>query len=195
MLARRDQRLRAAMRQHGEPTLRLRRPGFEALVRMILEQQISVAAGKAVHRRLRTLTGGISAPNILALGEKKLLQAGLSRQKARYCYELASAVDDGELQLGTLHRHDDATCKEILTRQPGIGRWTAEVYLLIAMGRPDVWPAGDLALRQAQADVLGLEQQPSHAESDELAASWQPWRSVAARIMWHSYRQIRRMGQ
>lgn len=191
-LARRDKRLGAAIKHHGSPALWLRRPGFEALIRMILEQQVSVASGKAVYNKLRVLADGISASNIAALSEKKLLRAGLSRQKARYCYNLAKVVESGELRLNMLHRHDDDTCKEILTRQPGIGRWTAEVYLLIAMGRPDIWPSGDLALRVAQAEVLGLEAQPSEAESDEIAENWGPWRSVAARIMWHSYRQSRK---
>lgn len=162
---------------------------------MILEQQVSVASGQAVYNKLKALTGGITASNIAALSEKTLLPAGLSRQKARYCYNLARVVQSGELRLNVLHKHDDDACRALLTQQPGIGRWTADVYLLVAMGRPDVWPAGDLALRVAQAETLGLSEQPSHAESDELAAGWQPWRSVAARIMWHSYRQIRRTGQ
>lgn len=158
---------------------------------MILEQQVSVASGEAVYNKLKALTGGITASSITVLSEKKLLPAGLSRQKARYCYNLAQVVESGELRLNTLHRHDDEGCREILTRQPGIGRWTADVYLLVAMGRPDVWPAGDLALRVAQAETLGLKEQPSHDESDAIAESWQPWRSVAARILWHNYRKLR----
>lgn len=158
---------------------------------MILEQQVSVASGKAVYNKLKILAGGISAGKISALGEQRLLRAGLSRQKARYCHNLARVVDEGELRLNTLYRYDDERCKEILTQYPGIGRWTAEVYLMIAMGRPDVWPSGDLALRVAQAETLGLNAEPSHGESDEIAESWRPWRSVAARILWHNYRKVR----
>ena len=156
---------------------------------------MSVASGKAVYNKLKALTGGITPGNLTALSEKELLPAGLSRQKARYCYNLAQVVESGELRLNTLNRQNDEGCREILTRQPGIGRWTADVYLLVAMGRPDVWPAGDLALRVAQAETLGLGAQPSHDESDEIAENWQPWRSVAARILWHNYRQLRSANQ
>lgn len=190
-LARRDKHLNAVLKRHGPPALKLRRPGFEALIRLILEQQVSVASGKAVYNKLKILAGGIKASSISTLGEKKLLSAGLSRQKARYCYHLARVVENGELRLNTLHRYNDDDCKDILTQHPGIGRWTAEVYLMIAMGRPDVWPAGDLALRVAQAETLGLAGQPSQPESDEIAENWRPWRSVAARILWHNYRKIR----
>lgn len=192
-LADRDKYLGAVLSKHGPPALRLRRPGFEALICLILEQQVSVASGRAVRRKLSQLSGGITAGRISALGEKQLLKAGLSRQKARYCCNLARVVANGELRLNTLHRHNDDACREILMHQPGIGRWTADVYLLTALGRPDVWPAGDLALRISQAETLGLGEQPSHDESDALAVNWRPWRSVAARILWHNYRMRRQM--
>ncbi len=190
-LSRKHPPLGAIARQYGTPALRLRRPGFATLVQIILEQQVSVASGQAVYRNLKKLAGGLRAENLVQLGESKLRTAGLSRQKARYCHSLAQVVDAGELKLAALNRLDDDGCRELLMQQPGIGRWTADIYLLVAMGRPDVWPAGDLALQVAQAEILGLKSRPGHDESDELAAQWRPWRSVAARLHWLAYRGIR----
>lgn len=190
-LARRDPRLGKIVRHFGEPTLHLRKPGFATLVRIILEQQVSLASGRAVYNKLSKLGGGVRPGNIAALTEKKLQGAGLSRQKARYCYSLAGVITRGELRLSDLHRHPDEDCREVLMRQPGIGRWTADIYLMLAMGRPDIWPTGDLALELAQAQALGLASRPGKAESEELAQAWRPWRSVAARILWHNYRNMR----
>lgn len=190
-LARRDRKLGAVIRRHGPPKLRLRRPGFATLIQIILEQQVSVASGRAVYSKLKALSGGVRPVNIARLGEKGLLQAGLSRQKARYCHNLAEVVGAGELRMNQLHRHHDDSCRELLMRQPGIGRWTADIYLLLAMGRPDVWPAGDLALQVAQAETLGLPKRPDSETSARLAETWRPYRSVAARILWHNYRKAR----
>lgn len=190
-LARRDPQLGAVIRQFGAPTLHLRKAGFATLVQIILEQQVSLASGRAVFSKLRRLSGGVRPANICRLTEKKLLTAGLSRQKARYCHNLARVITRGELRLSALHRHTDENCRELLMRQPGIGRWTADIYLMLAMGRPDIWPAGDLALELAQAQVLGLAGRPSRAESEKHALAWRPWRSVAARILWHNYRNTR----
>lgn len=190
-LARRDPRLGSIVRRFGEPKLHLRKAGFATLVRIILEQQVSLASGRAVFSKLRKLAGGVRPANINRLTEKKLLAAGLSRQKARYCHNLARVITRGELRLSGLHRHSDEDCRELLMQQPGIGRWTADIYLMLAMGRPDIWPTGDLALELAQAQALGLASRPGKAESEELALAWRPWRSVAARILWHNYRNTR----
>lgn len=190
-LGRKHPPLRTIARRYGMPALRLRRPGFATLVQIILEQQVSVASGQAVYRKLKNLAGTLRPENIAELGETRLLGAGLSRQKARYCHNLARVVVDGELRLGALNRLDDDGCRALLMEQPGIGRWTADIYLLVAMGRPDIWPAGDLALQVAQAEILGLDERPAHDESDALAEQWRPWRSVAARLHWHAYRQKR----
>lgn len=177
--------------QYGVPALRLRRPGFATLVQIILEQQVSVASGQAVYRKLKAVSDGVRASSIAALSDARLRSAGLSKQKARYCQNLARVVATGELRLNTLNRLDDDNCRALLMEQPGIGRWTADIYLLVAMGRPDVWPAGDLALQIAQAEILGLDARPGKDESDALAEQWQPWRSVAARLHWLAYREIR----
>ncbi len=171
--------------------LRLRKAGFATLVQIILEQQVSLASGRAVYRKLSKIAGGVRPGRISLLTEKKLQGAGLSRQKARYCHTLACAISSGELRLAELHRHSDEDCRTLLMEYPGIGRWTADIYLMLAMGRPDIWPIGDLALELSQAQVLGLKARPAKAESEELAREWQPWRSVAARILWHNYRNTR----
>lgn len=190
-LARRDPRLGKIVREFGAPALHLRPTGFATLVQIILEQQVSLASGRAVFNKLRRLAGGVRAKNVACLTEKKLQDAGLSRQKARYCHNLANVITRGELRLSALRRHSDERCREILMLQPGIGRWTADIYLMLAMGRPDIWPAGDLALELAQAHALALATRPGKAESEELAQEWRPWRSVAARILWHNYRHTR----
>lgn len=190
-LARRDPRLGGVVRRFGEPVLRLRKAGFATLVQIILEQQVSLASGRAVYRKLSKIAGGVRPGTISLLTEKKLQGAGLSRQKARYCHTLACAISSGELRLAELHRHSDEDCRTLLMEYPGIGRWTADIYLMLAMGRPDIWPIGDLALELSQAQVLGLKARPARAESEELAREWQPWRSVAARILWHNYRNTR----
>ena len=187
-LARRDRGLARIVAAHGPPPLWARRPGFATLVRIILEQQVSLASAAALYRRIgRELRGGWSAATVRAVGEAGLRARGLTRQKARYVTHLAIEVDDGRLMLPALARAtDDRVCAE-LGAIPGIGPWTANIYLLMALCRPDVWPTGDLALHKALAALRGLPQIPSAAEAAQLAARWSPYRAVAARILWHGY--------
>ena len=184
-LARRDPMLGRVLRETGLPQLNARRPGFATLIRIILEQQVSLASGEAVFRKLAS---GVEAlrPQVLAhTTEARLRSLGLTGQKARYCRQLAIAIDSGSLDLTGLGDDDEAIDK--LTRVHGIGTWTAEVYLLMALRRPDVWPSKDLALMVALQQLKKLRARPSPIEIIAFAEAWRPYRSVAARMLWHYY--------
>lgn len=187
-LARRDRRLARIVDTHGVPPLWARRQGFATLVRIILEQQVSLASAAALYRRVaKELPRGWTSASVRAVGESGLRALGLTRQKAGYIAELAMRVDSGALRFSALARHDDDAVRAHLIAVPGIGPWTANIYLLMALGRPDVWPPGDLALHKALATLYGLRSVPSSDEAARLAARWAPYRAVAARILWHGY--------
>jgi DNA-3-methyladenine glycosylase II len=187
-LARRDYDLRCVVRRHGTPPLWGRRPGFATLVWIILEQQVSMTAARTLFGRLRAALGGAVTPeSVNDAGIEGLRITGLTRQKARYCLGLAQRVLDGSLDLHAVGRAPEETARASLLRVPGIGPWTVDVYFLMALRRPDVWPRGDLALAVAMREVKSLGAVPRHAEQLSLAATWAPWRSVAARILWMHY--------
>lgn len=188
VLVRRDPDLAGIVAAHGPPPLWARRPGFATLVRIILEQQVSLASAAAVYRRVaKELPAGWRPSSVQAAGEAGLRARGLTRQKARYIAALATRVADGQLQLDRLDRIADADARAQLLAVPGIGPWTADIYLLMALGRPDVWPPGDLALHKTLARLRGLPQIPSTEDAARLATRWAPYRAVAARILWHGY--------
>jgi DNA-3-methyladenine glycosylase II len=187
-LAARDRDLARIVTAHGVPPLWARRPGFATLARIILEQQVSLASAATLYRRLaRELPTGWTPAAVLTVGEGGLRALGLTRQKARYIAELAARVDTGHLRLDRLGRAGDAAVRAELCAVPGIGPWTAHIYLLMALGRPDVWPPGDLALHKALARLRRLPEVPSSDAAARLATQWAPYRSVAARILWHGY--------
>ncbi|MCX6040979.1 MAG: DNA-3-methyladenine glycosylase 2 family protein [Caldilinea sp.] len=171
----------------GYPPLWAREPGFATLVLMILEQQVSLASARATFVRLETVAGGITPAALLALDDPQLRAAGLSRQKSGYVRGLAAAVEQGDCDLELLTVLDDQSVRARLTALKGIGEWTAELYLLMALRRPDAWPAGDLALASALQQVKRLEQRPTAADQIALAEAWRPWRAVAARLLWQFY--------
>jgi len=149
---------------------------------------VSLASAASLYRRVgRELPGGWTPAAVLAVGTDGLRARGLTRQKASYVVGLAERVERGELRLAALGRMSDADAIAALTRVPGIGPWTAGIYLLMALRRPDVWPPGDLALHKAIATLRGLPRAPSSPEAAEIAARWAPYRAVAARILWHGY--------
>ncbi len=182
-----DADLAGIVDRHGPPPLWDRPAGFETLVRIILEQQVSLASAYAAVGRLVRVAGSIAPEPIMAAGEAGLRAAGLTRQKARYISALADAAVTGTLDLEEVARLDDDAARARLTALLGIGRWTADIYLLMALGRPDVWPVGDLALAGAMRRAKSLESLPSPAEQDDIATRWRPWRAVAARLLWHAY--------
>lgn len=183
----RDADLAAVVERCGPPPLWSRPPGFATLVRIVLEQQVSLVSARAVYERLEASLGGVSPERLAAVGERGLRQHGLTRQKASYCHGIATAVHTGRLDLAAVARLDDEAAHEALTALRGIGPWTAAIYLLMALGRPDVWPLGDLALVKAVQQVKALDTPPDRDGFLRLGDPWRPWRAVAARILWQHY--------
>ena len=172
---------------HGRPEPRLNEPGVETLLRTIVGQQVSVAAARSMWNKLIQRFGEpVDLGGLLDASDEELREAGLSRQKAGYARSLARLVLDGDLDLAHLPI-DDEEAIERLTRIKGIGRWSAEIYLLFAEGRSDVWPAGDLAVQVEVGRLLGLAERPSEKQLRALAEAWRPHRGAAAVLAWHSY--------
>ena len=192
-LSARDPALGDVVETWGVPPRWKRPQGFPTLVLLILEQQVSLASAKATFARLEDRAGAVEPDAILALGEERMKEAGLSRQKARYVHGLAEAVAGGTLDFRKLGRADDEAVRSALIPIKGIGDWTVDIYLLSALQRPDVWPARDLALQEAARAVSGLDARPDEAAMKEIGEAWRPWRSVAARILWHRYLNTRRL--
>ena len=192
-LAARDRRLAAIVESFGPPPLFSRPRGFPTLVWIILEQQVSLASAAALFSRLKlAVAGAITPESVLALGLDGLLRLGFTRQKARYVSGLAERIAGGSLDLAQTSALDDEAAGAALLEVPGIGPWTAGVYLLMALRRPDVWPPGDLGLHKSLAEVRCLREVPSSAVAVEYALRWRPWRAVAARLLWHAYLSRRR---
>lgn len=193
ILAAQDPDLAAVIERFGFPPLWPREPGFPTLLKLILEQQVSLASAQAAYDRLLAVVGELTPgslltpESLLALDDETLRAIGFSRQKARYGRLLAEAVQSGSLDMDSLPGLDDENVRTELQKITGIGPWTAEVYLLMVLLRPDVWPKGDIALATAAQQVKNLPARPPQAELHELAEQWRPWRAVAARILWHHY--------
>ena len=186
-LAARDSDLAAVVDAYGPPPLWAREPGFHTLIHIILEQQVSLASAKAAYDRLIVATGRPVPERFLALNDADLKRIGFSRQKTAYGRILAQAILDGRLDLARLETLDDAQAKVRLTTIKGIGSWTADIYLLMVLRRSDTWPSGDLALASAVQRVKRLRHKPTPEKLQELGKAWQPWRAVAARVLWHYY--------
>lgn len=177
----------AAIARVGYPAPRVREPGYETLLRTIVGQQVSVASAAAVWRKLESELGEGCAPDALLARDFDALRAcGLSRQKQGYARSLAELVVSGELDLHALPA-DDETAIAQLVQIKGIGRWSAEIYLLFAEGRPDIWPAGDLAIQIEIGRILGMPERPSEKLTRDVAESWRPHRGAAAIMAWHHY--------
>ena len=186
-LARRESAFAAALARVGYPEPRIREPGYATLLRTIVGQQVSTKAAESVWRKLEGIVGPLTDPgNIARASDEQLREAGLSRQKAGYARSLAGLVLSGELDLAHLPEDDEEAIAQ-LTKIKGIGRWSAEIYLLFAEGRHDVWPAGDLAVQIEIGKLLGLDGKPSEKQLRELAEKWRPHRGAAAVLAWHSY--------
>ena len=176
---------------HGRPEPFDRSPTFDTLVLLVLEQQVSLDSARAAFDRLAQAVR-VGPEEILAMSDDHLRRVGFSRQKSRYVRELARWVIDGRLALDGLAALDDTAVRTALTRVPGIGPWTADVFLMSALGRADIWPTGDRALAVATAEALGLAGPPAQAELEEIGERWRPHRSAAAQILWHGYLRRRR---
>ena len=169
---------------------RTRSPGFPGLLQAIVAQLISNAAAAAIWGRLRVIPGALDPASLLALPEDALRAAGLSRPKVAHARALATAFLDGTLDARRLSEQDDAAAIKTIVGVRGLGPWTAEIYLLFALGRLDVFPAGDIALAAAAADLKRLPERPGQAALRELAHMWRPHRSLAARLLWHHWRYL-----
>lgn len=176
---------------HGPPPLWVRAPGFPTLVRLILEQQVSLVSARAVYRRLCETSdvrgGRLSARHVVALGEDGLRRVGFTRQKASYVHDVAQDMIAGRLRLGSIDRLPGTEARAALLAIRGVGPWTADVYRLVALRELDVWPHGDVALADAAHRLLKWPARPAQDALTAHASQWAPWRSVAARLLWHGY--------
>jgi len=187
LLTREDKALADIVGRHGFPKFWHREPGFETLVLLILEQQVSLESGAAVYKRLRELAGRVSPDRVSGFDESDLRAIGFTRQKADYVIGLARALVGGDLDLDKLQGLDFAEASSMLQEIRGVGRWTAEAYLLSAERHPDVFPATDRALQVGTGEALAMKTVPTPDELEILSRPWRPIRSVAARLIWHAY--------
>ncbi|UIP06498.1 DNA-3-methyladenine glycosylase 2 family protein [Erythrobacter sp. SDW2] len=183
----REPRIAAVLERAGYPEPRIRPTGYMTLLRTIVGQQVSVAAAASMWRKLEAELGeGFSPSRLLERDFDTLRACGLSRQKQGYARSLCELVESGELDFGSLPADDEEAIAQ-LTRIKGIGRWSAEIYLLFAEGRQDIWPAGDLAVQKAVGRILGHDEMPKEKVVRELAEAWRPHRGAVAIFAWHTY--------
>ncbi len=186
-LARSDERLRRIYEAHGVPPMWARRRGFPTLLQIIIEQQVSLISARSMVKRLTQNIQPFTPERFIELNEGYLRSLGLTRQKSHYCVKLAEAFVEGRLD--RVGRMSDEDAHAALVSIKGIGTWSANVYLLMALKRPDIWPTGDVALATASGKLLHLPVRPSFVELEKIAEPWRPYRSVAARMLWHYYLQ------
>ena len=188
-----DEDMAYILKVHGTPPLWARKPGFITLLRIILEQQVSLVSAEAMYTRLTNNIDPLTPQAVLAAGESFLRSFGITRQKSSYFINVAGAIQSGDLDLEILGGESDESAIEKLTSVKGIGPWTAKIYLLMALCRPDIWPVGDVALATAVKSLKGLQTRPTQPELSVIAESWRPYRATAARMLWHYYlTQIKR---
>ncbi|HEV7701187.1 MAG TPA: hypothetical protein VGO43_13230 [Pyrinomonadaceae bacterium] len=173
--------------RYGTPPLWDREPGFATLLNIILEQQVSLASAKACFDKLEALLGHVTPQNVLTLNDVELKTVGFSRQKTAYARHLSDSIINKHVDIDGLHLLPDAEVKAELIKLKGIGEWTSDIYLLMALLRPDVMPRGDIALHEAYRKLTGAEKRPDSDEFIAIAERWKPYRSVAARLLWHFY--------
>jgi DNA-3-methyladenine glycosylase II len=186
-----DRDLAAVVNRLGVPPMWGRRPGFPTLVQIILEQQVSIVAARTLYRKVLKALGGMTEQNVRRCGEAGLRKLGLTRQKARFCHGLAVRLLDRRLDLSEVARLPDEDGRALLMTVPGLGPWSVDIYFLMALRRPDVWPRGDLALAAAIRDLKRMDGLPGRDQQAAMAAAWSPWRSVAARLLWAHYLEAR----
>jgi DNA-3-methyladenine glycosylase II len=184
-LAIRDDDLASVLTKYGTPPMWERKPGFATLVHIILEQQVSLVSARSMLKRLNGAIQPFTPERFLELGELHLRSLGVTRQKASYFISLAQAATNGGLR--ALARMDDEQARESLMRIKGIGSWTADIYLLMVLKRPDIWPNGDIALATAAMNLKKLPTRPNYPQLAQMAEAWRPFRSVAARMLWQYY--------
>jgi DNA-3-methyladenine glycosylase II len=184
-LAARDRDLASIYRVHGPPPMWGRQPGFRTLLRIVLEQQVSLVSARSMFERLRSNIDPFEPQSFIECGEAHLRSLGMTRQKAHYAIQVAHAFSNGDLK--SIGRLNDEEAHATLTQIKGIGPWTANIYLLMALRRPDIWPDGDIALATAVKKLHKLHDRPSFVDLARMAERWRPYRSVAARMLWQYY--------
>lgn len=189
-VADRDGHVADALRLVGFPKLRRRKPGFEALFRAIVGQQVSIQAAASIWAKVEAAVDPMLPETVLALEDDALRAAGLSRQKVAYARHLSESIASGAVRLHRLPRLGDEEAIAELVQIKGIGRWSAEIYLLSALGRADMWPVDDLALMIAAQRMKGLEDRPNRKAMLEIGEAWRPWRGAVAHLLWHYYAKV-----
>ena len=187
LLCNRDKDLSDVVAEHGHPPLFARQPGFATLVHIILEQQVSLASARATFERLKQKLEALTPELFLTLADEILRSLGFSRQKILYTRNLATAIVNNDLDLDAFEKMTDEEVILELTKLKGIGRWTADVYLLMSLRRADAYPIGDLGLIVGTQTVKKLLERPATAELEAIGEGWRPFRAVATRIIWHYY--------
>ena len=186
-LCKRDRDLAEIITNYGYPDPWQRKPGFATLIRIILEQQVSYASAKAAFQRLQDAVDELNPEHFLALDDDELKKIGFSRQKTRYGRILAQTILDGSLDLESLEQLPDVEIRKQLTAIKGIGDWTVDIYLMMALQRQDVFPSKDLAVAIAVKEIKNLSIRPPAAKLETIAESWKPYRAIATKILWHYY--------
>jgi len=189
-----DKHLSVVYKIYGAPPLWGRPPGFATLLQIILEQQVSLASAKACFDKLSLRLADVTPERLLSLSDAELKTVGFSRQKTSYARHLAEAILDAKIELRNLLEMPDAEAKSELIKLKGVGEWTSDIYLLMALLRPDVMPKGDIALHSAWQKLTKAERRPGSQEFVEMAVKWSPYRSTAARLLWHFYLSEKRNG-
>ncbi len=194
-LCRTEKRFEAVVKQHGMPSLRASAGGLEAVLQMVTEQFLSLAAAAAIWKRLHLRLQPHDPAIILECPQEELVALGLSRAKAKSFHGLAQAVASGAMDFSTLELMDDVTAHKALIALPGIGPWTADIYLLTVLQRADAWPWGDVALQAAAQNLFDLAERPGKIAMIELGERFRPHRAVAARLLWAHYHGMKKMSQ
>lgn len=189
-LAERDPDLRAILDRLGPPPSRRAEPGFAALLKIMVGQQVSLASAAAIWGRLEA-RGPVTAASLLVMSDGDLRAVGFSQAKIRYARAVADAFSAGRFGFEALADLADAEARAALLALPGVGGWTADIYLLFCLGRLDVWPGGDLALRESLRSVKALAERPSEPQSARFAEVWRPYRGAAAQLLWQHYRSLK----
>ena len=190
-LSTRDRDLAGVVERFGAPPMWARRPEFATLVRIIIEQQVSLAAARTMYERLQASTGPVTPSSVHRIGVDGMRALGFTGQKASYCVGLAESILSGKLDLRRVARADVQDGRAMLLSVRGLGSWSVDIYFLMALRRPDIWPHGDLALADATHKVKRLPARPDYRALTAMAEQWAPLRSVAARILWHHYLSTR----
>jgi DNA-3-methyladenine glycosylase II len=191
VLRRRNKHLAKAIKAAGVPGSRKMQPGFATLIRIIVDQQVSVAAGASIWAKLdAACKGAVTPARILKLSEAGLRACGFSGQKARYALGVAEATQAGELDFAALEAMDDDAVRAALIALKGVGPWTVDIYLMFGMGRPDVWPVGDLVIQNSARALLGLRKRPTAERLTKIGDEWRPYRSSAALLLWHYWHHL-----